>query len=577
MPQTETKNNQDSHYDFTKLVDRNLPKVENQLDKNSFWGLVQINRAANEIFTKDDYFSQDRAILGEENEAQDLVIRATTTKTFPSLEIIGKEKHRQLLIIANKKEQFSRELILHFLEKGTDFGLKDWEKEVLITNCKVASEFDNLCFAWREEVEDNEIYNKDSLKFHGLINQYTVIRYSEGNNELYEQSYAETFPEEIENIVNQFTTLAEKLEQNDNPETEQLAMAEYLKAYSTALSATNLEELHNLWLEVDVAFTQVKGRLQMIGSREYDYYDPGKTRMFPDMRLSIANKESIYIEPTNATHQAMMKHLNEEFGDMNIIQETWGGIENALLFPETYDIVYTGSLDFPLSGQFLPNEQEVKQEYGVKIFLVIEAIKSSWEATKDLAKKVFNHENDLTLFDNFDPVNDRLVITTTGHEVAEPLLDTNKVRNSLKEHFAYLNEDAATLFITALIPKMIEAGEIDKGTLTRHAIGLLGTYLRYIERRQNESTRTYYLGMGLRGLKRMLNSGFIYQENGELRINPNRQVLDELYRISMEDLHKQVNIADTNDYETAKIYLAKAREVESTNEIEILVNRILGV
>jgi len=109
--------------------------------------------------------------------------------------------------------------------------------------------------------------------------------------------------------------------------------------------------------------------------------------------------------------------------------------------------------------------------------------------------------------------------------------------------------------------------------LLTQALQLLGVYLRYIDMaRGAPHLEPYYKGMGLLGLKRMADSGFIHFVGDELQVD--LEAADSLYELSMRDFTEQVAIADSKDKEKALAYLAPIETAESIPEIAYLIKAL---
>lgn len=555
--------------ELIKTYERNWNKLES-IDQDSFQGLVQLNKIATEIFFEDEAFLEWQTILSDDEEAVKKTRDAIEFHNFPSEGTTDKALYSKLLEASHIKEQLGRAYINRLVEGGTSFGLDHWELDVLVTSCLLAGEYDALCGRWREDVPHNPLNQKAEEL--GLTNQYAIILDREDGPE--EVSYAEAYEEQVGKITQGWMNLAQRLKDGSKVTSEQEAMANYLVAYADALGSRDLKQLPELWREVDRVWLSARGRVQPVASREYDYYDPNAIRVFPDFRLVIINEESELMEPVEATRQAMINHLEDEFGQLDVFNETKNGMSQIQVFPEGYDVVFAGSLDFQPAGQFLPNEYEVKRLHGVKDFLNLEVTRDRWGLAMDLVRNVF--PKDVDLFEQVDVERDGVAIQLAGHEIGEPLFDTDEVRESMgADVFRLLNEDAATLSITAILPKRVKNRELTEEFLVTHTLKLLGIYLRYIDfARGAEKFDPYYKGMGLLGLKRMVDSGFISFQDGEVR--PNIENTDGLYELSMRDLREQAEIAETGDKKRALKYLKPIEDAEDIPEIKYLIEAIHG-
>lgn len=535
------------------------------VDTGSFRGLVKIVQLSTQIFFQDGPFSDQQRILGTSTQAQEAVYKAVNFRNFPAPESITPQQYRDLLQASHTKEEMARSHILHHIKEGAQFGLARWEVDVLATSCRVAGAFDQMCLAWREQVQYNPLSQKAQEL--GLVNQYTVIR--PGINGPEEVSYGEAFASPVQKIYEELSELSLRLGYQGGDE-ESAQMALYFRRYCEALSCTDIEKLPEMWLEVDRAWMGTKGRLQIVASREYGYYD--KIRVFPDFRLIYANLENDYAKPVEAMRQAMIKHLSKRFGNNPAYEETKEGMNRVQFFPEGYNVVFAGSLDFEPAGQSLPNEEKPKRTHGVKAFLNPDGIRDRWELALKLVQKVF--PKDAWMFDKVDVVMDGVILHTGGHEIGEPLFNSEAVIAGLgPDVFSMLNEDAATLAATVTVNDRVTSGEISDPYRQTQALQLLGVYLRYINMARGvPHLEPYYKGMGLLGLKRMVDSGFLKFQGDELRVN--LSAVNTLFELSIRDFKEQVEIADTKNRDRASEYLKPIKNVEALPEVAYLIKRL---
>jgi hypothetical protein len=136
--------------------EENWPTIEH-VDTNSIHGLVEINALTTEIFFNNKAFSRYHTILGEGEEERKAVKNAIGIHDFPAEETINPEQYKILLEGAHVKEQFARSYILRHVSRGSTFGLESWELDVLTTSCRIAGEFDAMCFLWRDEVQHGNL------------------------------------------------------------------------------------------------------------------------------------------------------------------------------------------------------------------------------------------------------------------------------------------------------------------------------------------------------------------------------------------------------------------------------------
>lgn len=522
-------------------------------------GIIQLNQLADEIFLRDELCQDQRNILGNFEDAANRVKRAVINREFPSQNSVSWENYTALLSAASYKEEIARSLIEFFLLQGKTFGLYTFEKDVLLTACRLGATYDELCLQWRNDVVRSE--NNALAKEKKLLNQYTVIIKND-KGELLQIPYRQHFKDKFDVLIASWQETAKRIALNHG-DNEAIGMAEFLMAYVDALNDSDLKTVEESWRGMDrVWMKKVVGSMQPIVSREYSYYDPNSLRVFPDFRLCF--KVSSIDEQIKKTQTAMEKYLGQRFAKTLIWKECLNSLKTVGLYAVT-DLVYCGCLDFQPAGESLPNEDEIQRECGTKSFLWEGSIDARWQLALDLMKKVF--PKDIALFENVSSRIDCMAIQVAGHEYGEPLFTSRDLEDKLgMEVVSLLNEDLANLCITAILPNWIESGELESEALQNHAFVLLGTCLRYIDTAYGVSfLKPYYVGICLLGLRRMFDSGFIRRTDEGWSIH--QENLIKLYELSASDLEIQVSIAETKSLTKAQQYLSYAVETEEIKNL----------
>ncbi len=555
-----------------KTQDSEFKDQIDSIDVNSPRGLVEINSLASEIFTAHSAFEKARNVLGNNEIARQKVLRATIENNFPPKDTISEDLYSKLLYSAHQKEGLSRQLIIEKLDTGAEFGLKPYELAVVRASCEIGIKYDELGLLWRNDVQVSP--GNQQAKRLGLTDQYTVIVGSPEQG--YRQvSWLNRYPDQVRAIADNFHKLANQLFSfKDEPEAQ--ALGNYFNQYADAFEAKttdgyySTEKVAEMWRNVDRAWMQVKGRTQPVASREYNYYDPNGIRVFPDFRLVIVEETSV--EELAATRSAMREIMKDRYGKTRVYKETINALDKVQVYPGA-DVIFAGSLDFQPGGQSLPNEQKVRNELGTKIILNPDAIARRWQLSRKLARRIFNDLKDLESFDKIDLNIDMTARDYGGHEFGEPLFQSLQVKETLGQKInALLNEDLANLCSTVTIVGRIKSGELSSEDAYRHAISLLGTYLRYIDIARGIShLNSYYVGLTLQGLRRMISTGFIEQDKlGKWNINSDKSSV--LLEENLKDLDRLVQICERLDKVGAEDYLNQAKETEQIKDIIRKVN-----
>lgn len=540
--------------------------------RSSTTGLVQLNSLAFDIFAKHPGFEGARSVLGTDEASQAKVLKAAESHNFPPQSTVAPELYFDLLRVVGQKEELARKLILEELDSGTEFGLKPFELDVLRASCEVGVSYDELCILWRQDVQGNPL-NVEAVKL-GLNDRYSVIIGNTADS-AGQVSWHARYPKQVETISGRWRQLVQKLASYGS-ESEAVAMSNYFAKYADAFEANtksgqySTKEVDEMWLDVDRAWMNVEGRMQIVASREYGYYDPMRIRVIPDFRLILVTESSK--DELLKTRKAMSEALDERYKNSKVYQETADGLLRVQVYPGA-DIVFSGTLDFQPSGQSLSNEQKVKDELGTRVLLNPDVTAQRWKMAKQLAKNVFYNAEDRELFDAVDPEIDMTIRYVGGHEYAEPLFQPPSVDISLGDkNVSLLNEDLANLCATLTIAHRISKGELNNQDGVRHAMSLLGTYLRLIDvGRGATHLQPYYVGHSLQGLRRMIETGFIYQDDSK-NWHIDQSKVQEMFEANIGDLDRLIAIGDAGSKQEAEAYLAQAQETEQIRDIILKIN-----
>lgn len=546
------------------------PTLES-VNRTSPQGLSQLNALASDVFATHPAFSESRTILGKSKNAQAKVIKAVNGHDFPGKKTTPPEQYSALFEAASAKEELSRRLILEEIEGGAEFGLKRFELDVVKASCEVGSVYDELNMQWREDVPNNPT-NEQALAL-GFTDRYTVIT---GNAEdgFKETPWVERYPDHVTKIASKWRALSAQLA-TYTEEAEAQALAVYYGTYADAMEAKvtgdayDAEEVAEMWRNVDRAWMYVQGRVQPIATREYGYYDKNGIRVVPDYRLAIV--QDVAEDELAATRSNMQEYMADRYGDTRVYKTTINALDNVNVFP-AFDAVFAGTQDFQPAGQSLPNELPVQDELGSKVMVNPESTGRRWKLALELARNVFSGD-DLKEFDKVDSDMDMAIRYVGGHEFAEPLFQPTDVHKGLGERItSLLNEDLANDCATVTIGWRAAKGELKEDEVIRHGISLLGTYLRLIDSgRDAEHLQPYYVGHALQGLRRMIATGFIDQdEAGQWHLHTDR--IHELIDANSRDLDTLVQIGESLDVNAAQQYLALAQETPQIRDIIKKVN-----
>lgn len=544
--------------EFDKFLKESTYSEEiEEIDANSLEGLRQVNNLAARIFAEDPRYEASRNVLGPEHVQT--VIRAATTHDFPSPGEVSPEEYQELLKSANKRAELERIMTVRLIEKGATFGLSEFERDVLITSYKIGGTYDEVFRKWWTDVFTNP--ENDNAEELGLTNPYTVISNGE------EVSFAERYTKEIREICWAWRGLADRIEKfKDDPEAKALQV--YFDAYSDALGSSkgdgeSGQDFHKrvvgLWRKVDLAWSEIHGRLVPLGSRETIW---NATRKIIDFRVIFSLSSELSREG-EAAKGAMIEYLEERFGETEIWRESERGMKKVDLRSDTFNAGLSGALNMEPSAQVWP-EGGIAKEEGAKVFINEEASSRRWKGTKKFASEIFAEDKEL--FDLVDEA-DR-VISLVCHEFGE-MLENKKAEEILGQRVVNgIGEELSDLENTASMPHGVQSGKLEERRLLSHAIFILGISLRAVKL----TTKGSYYNRAIWTLGRMLDSGFIEKEGENWRIRPNS--VEKFFQNSGGDLGLIVSILEKKDKPVANNYLEKVNVIKESSDIKYLSDRV---
>jgi len=563
--------------------------------RNNIYGFLSIRHFIRDyVASPNSIFSRSLQLLGDarRNDAYDAIV---DHQFLDDEEFKG--QYNNLLDASVEREELERRIILNYLEQGLTFGLADYEIAVLKTSCHVGHLYDDLGRSIRSDytvMESDPV--KQLIKDKKMNNPYSLV-VDKGNGEYEEQLFNVRNRNIVDGIIKHWRVLLESPFMQNVTINEIKAMREFYLKYIDALECRDLNQAEQSWKEVDMAFMDVKGRLQPIPGRE-DIYIPGK--IFPDFRLCIHLED--YANPIELK-KAILDFMQKRYGSCKSCKETLGLLDKTDMYAK-YELVWAGrSLDFPLSGQALPNDIEVKKKKGVKTYVDPAIISDRGERARYLMGGLFPFQ--AVWLRNYSPAEEGSTIVG-GHELSEELLETlRSITHYPKEIWKNLNEDRAYLIVTGAIFNMFNKGLIYPEKLYGYVYYLMGLSFRYIYTASNNDMLKPYYIMSMLIVKRLLESGFIHQikpewlaEKGIIRDGPSvvRQLRDEGYcvsdngiwsikmnylgsipvqdmktlkrffKVSMKDLDKQLDLMDNPNTKKAQEYLDQLKDPKFTEQ-----------
>ncbi|MDA3836332.1 MAG: invasion protein CiaB [Nanoarchaeota archaeon] len=268
------------------------------------------------------------------------------------------------------------------------------------------------------------------------------------------KAYIEAFPE-VKNIINELKKFKSKLtELEDFIFGQRHEYLDYLEALIIAFSETEKDQLVSKWADVDTAWMQIKGPIQIVHPLEY-YDDVLRKAVAPEWDIRIVD----FHLPENI-RQASVKKMYEQFFDKfdkekypKAYKESMDNLNKVQLFLSKPVMMYGGRLTTSISAQVVPNDLEVSKVEGKKIFAFADMIlkmgrnKPFTKLGTILYDKEYIDERRRFLFNETDMWHKVYDLETIGHEYGHTLwLDaTTEIEMNKSGEFKNIEEFKATM------------------------------------------------------------------------------------------------------------------------------------
>ena len=265
-------------------------------------------------------------------------------------------------------------------------------------------------------------------------------------------SYAEAFKEEVEQVANKLDILIETLNsQKDEVFKQDSQWIAYFKAIKRAFCGTNVDELVELWADVDRAWMQVKTPIQVGHPLEY-YEDKYRKAVALEWDLRINKPDALSSDFIKDNIKTMAKDISSEIGGSDIIAKNIKQVDETQLYIGQPMLYYGAELNGLFSAQVVPNDVEVSKEFGKKIFAYIDFVRESKKSKPimQLGVNTFGYDfikkgKDL-IETNPELWNKIYYISTIGHEFGHILWidDDTEVAMNASGQFKNIEEFKAT-------------------------------------------------------------------------------------------------------------------------------------
>lgn len=395
---------------------------------------------------------------------------------------------------------------------------KSWQKHIIDgINVKFKNKFENMQKA-NEFITKNKLYQTNLDKSRSDRTYGAVIK---DKNSYKFTPYANAFKNETKALKTVFQNNIKIL--NSLAKTkEDKAYIKYFKKLSLAFCETKNELVIWRWQEVERAWMNVKGKLQI--GHPLEYYEDAYTKAVAlEWDIRLASTSSINEDEFKNKISDTFNQIYAKTGIKNdkMAKLVMSNINKTQLYISTPMIYYGADFNGLFSAQVVPNDEIVSRECGKKIFAFVDFVYENAKSKPfmKLSSKIF--EKDFLdfgreiLFKKAKVWKKIYEISTIGHEFGHILFIDNDTENLMNKggEFKFIEEYKATT--GGLVNFFLHEQEDYKmpvfHELIKRAIGLIAWM------KVNE-VRAYYCE-GLIHLALLFDSKVLSFENNKLSID----------------------------------------------------------
>jgi len=481
------------------------------------------------------------------------------------------EKKFQELIDRIESEFLLTDFYLEILKGIHDIGLEmnklqpKWFLQLNKVNSCLEEEFENT-----SEIID--FLEKNNLFDKGHNNELSERAYSilvKESGEYKIKTYPEIFPEEVNNVLDKLKKFRKNISLlEDEIYNQKQNYLDYLDTLISALSETDRNKLVLKWSEVDKVWLKITTPFQICHFFE-NYDDPYRNTVSIEWDLRLPNpklKQSKRIKEVEDFYKKLFEEYNKE-KYFSVYEHSLNKIKKIQLYLGKPFLYYASRLHGLFSAQVIPNDENISNEYGKKIFAFPDNVLLSKQSAPFmlLPKKIYlsdfvKYQRNFILNEE-EKWKEIYDSTTVGHEVGHILWKDNETDFKMNKsgYFEYIEEFKATA--TAIAEFFYnEKSEIKKDII----YDLITRAVALIAWKELVDRRAYYCE-ALIALDLLFESGILDFDGEKLRINLDSEIYKK-FKNNFISVYKSL----------AKLYLDKKDASEFLfNYIEIIDKKYL--
>ena len=294
---------------------------------------------------------------------------------------------------------------------------------------------------------------------------------------------------------------------------------------------------------------QFSYHIEVVHDIEYDYGDPLRIKVIPD--FSIRFLDSAY-----AKENKQIQHIKArlaEFFEQNtdpgvILKQGLFSLQHSNAGIYFLPFVNSMSLHFKFSGQSIPNRQEVRGKYGVKIYFDPVATKQRAQKVVELANKVLAEPIEEKQVDAIESI----VYHVASHEFGHAIYGLRNLTALENKYASLMEEWRAERVSLAIMLYLYEKGDISEDELKGHLFSFALYDLRRFADFNSSTLRPYIISA--------IDAYNTYEKLDYAKIESNRLVFDQAKTIEVlehfkADLLTMLKaITDNNPEQVVKLY-----------------------
>jgi len=400
----------------------------------------------------------------------------------------------------------------------TDFHVKWYWHIIVGVNPALSDEFGSA-ESVMQYLRDNNLLDTDE---EGELADrcYSVLVKVDG---LYKSiSYAEAFEMEISAIVTAIAKTLASIDEHDDEEFSQKdSYSKYLATLMGAFIERDTTKTLRVWADVDRAWMDVKGVIQIGHPLEY-YEDHYRKAVAPEWDVRLVNPSQQSKNVRAISIEKMFNTLHAELKAPKKLGETViNNIRRTQLYLGRPALYYGAEFSGLFSAQVVPNDENVSSELGKKIFAFADMVLQSSKAkpvmkisSLVLGKDFVNSRRSL-MFDRPELWHHLYDIETIGHEFGHILWidESSEATMNTSAQFKNVEEFKATTggLVSFFHSQEKElTSELTKSIIAR-AVGLIAWM-------QTDEVQPYYCE-GLIHLSGLFESGVLWFSDEKLSLN----------------------------------------------------------